>query len=115
MTLHLPTVSPVDQRSGGETGWLTTVLRPAGTLAGRDGARFTAALQAASVSSGVVMVDLRAVGALPRPVRRALTDADARLTEAGGALLVIEEDLDPEDGRPVRPPAARLLDGGSAG
>jgi hypothetical protein len=40
----------------------------------------------------VVFVDLRAVGPLPRPVRRSLADADARLTATGGALLVIDAD-----------------------
>ena len=91
-TVPVPTVPGIDERSGGETGWLTTVLRPAGTLTGAGGQRFASALRAASASSGVVMVDLRAVGPLPRPVRRALADADERLTLAGGALLVVDRD-----------------------
>ena len=97
MTLSLPAVTTPDAQPGGSDAWLTTVLRPAGSLHGRAGARFGAALRAASESSGVVFVDLRAVGPLPRPVRRSLADADARLAAAGGALLVI----DPGTGAPA--------------
>lgn len=110
MTVPVPTVPSIEERSAGETGWLTTVLRPAGGLTGAVGERFAAALRAASLSSGVVMVDLRAVGPLPRPVRQALADADALLTRTGGALLVI--DGQEEDGRPALPPRPRLLEPG---
>jgi hypothetical protein len=110
MTLPVPTAPAIDEPTLPDQTWLTTVLRPAGALGGIGGTRFAAALRAASASSGVVMVDLRAVGPLPRPVRRALADADALLTETGGALLVI--DGAQEDGRPALPPSARLLDPG---
>jgi hypothetical protein len=110
MALHVPTAPPSAEPSTPAQAWLTTVLRPAGALTGRAGARFAAALRAASASSGVVMVDLRAVGPLPRPVRQALADADALLTRTGGALLVI--DGQEEDGRPALPPRPRLLEPG---
>jgi hypothetical protein len=54
--------------------------------------RFTAALEAVSRCSGVVLVDLSAVGRLPRPARRALAAADARLTASGGALVVLGQE-----------------------
>jgi hypothetical protein len=105
MTLSVPAATSADAQPGGQETWLTTVLRPAGSLAGRAGARFGAALRAASEWSGVVFVDLRAVGPLPRPVQRSLADADARLAAAGGALLVI----DGEAGGPGDRPPAHLL------
>ena len=96
MTRSLPTaVTP-----GGQDAWLTTILRPAGSLAGHAAARFGAALRAASESSGVVFVDLRAVRTLPRPVRRSLAEADARLAAAGGALLVIDAETPLPDAQP---------------
>lgn len=88
--------------------WLTTVLRPAGSLDGPAGARFAATLRAVSDSSGVVFVDLRAVGPLPRPVRRCLADADARLAASGGALLVIDGEAAGSD-RTAIPTRAHLL------
>jgi hypothetical protein len=92
MTLSVPAAVTPATTPDARDAWLTTVLRPAGSLAGQAGARFGAALRAVSESSGVVFVDLRAVGPLPRSVRRSLTEADARLTAAGGALLVIDAD-----------------------
>jgi anti-anti-sigma regulatory factor len=92
MTLTAPTVPTADDLPGGRGMWLTTMLRPAGSLTSADVRRFGAALRAASDSSGIVVVDLRAVGRLPRAAQRALTDADARLTRSGGALLVVDTD-----------------------
>jgi hypothetical protein len=118
MTLPVPRPAPtspaVDESSAGHAAWLTTMLRPAGSLSGRAGARFAAAVRAVGEFPGVVFVDVRAVGPLPRPVRRALADADARLTAAGGALLVIDADPPGADrlspaGRPPGPPPAHLL------
>jgi hypothetical protein len=105
MTLSVPAATTHDTQPAEQEAWLTTVLRPAGSLAGRAGARFGAALRAASESSGVVFVDLQAVGPLPRPVRRSLADADARLSAAGGALLVIDAGTT----GPPGPPPAHLL------
>jgi hypothetical protein len=107
MTLTAPAVPTTEDLPAGPGMWLTTVLRPAGPMSARDGARFAAALRAASDSSGVVLVDLRAVGRLPRAVRRALTDADAHLTDTGGVLLLIDADLSGS----ARPPAHLLGDG----
>ncbi len=72
--------------------WLTTLLRPAGSVAREDEERLVAAVEAAASTSGVVLVDLSAVGPLPRSVRRALEAADAALTSSGGALLVADPD-----------------------
>ena len=72
--------------------WLTTVLRPAGRMDAADAERFATALQAACCCSSVVVVDLRAVGPLPRSARRALEDADADLNRSGGVLLVADPD-----------------------
>jgi hypothetical protein len=86
-------VRPVLQSPPEEAGsWLTTTLRPAGRMTAGSAARFAAALDAVSRCSGVVLVDLSAVGPLPRRARRALADADARLTAAGGALVVLGRD-----------------------
>jgi hypothetical protein len=108
MTLSVP-AEPTTAAQQEQEAWLTTVLRPAGSLLGRAGARFAAALRAASDSSGVVFVDLRAVGSLPRPIRRCLADADTRLAATGGALLVIDGDATGPDGGPTSPPPAHLL------
>jgi hypothetical protein len=80
--------------TGASTGelWLTTILRPAGAMSGADAEHFGTLLRAASASSQVVMVDLRGIGPLPRPVRRALEAADAELTRSGGALVVLDPD-----------------------
>jgi hypothetical protein len=111
MTLTAPALPTADDLPENRGMWLTTVLRPAGALTGADVARFGAALRAASDSSGIVLVDLRAVGPLPRPARRALADADARLTGSGGALLVIDGDsVDVE--LPAARPAGHLLGSG---
>jgi hypothetical protein len=108
MTLTAPAVPTADDLPGDQAMWLTTVLRPAGSLTPADGARFAAALRAASDSSGIVLVDLRAVGPLPRAARRALADADARLTGSGGALLLIDADSVDVDPPAPRPPAHLL-------
>jgi hypothetical protein len=104
------TQAPTGARGAAQGTWLTTMLRPAGSLSGASGARFAAALHAVGDFPGVVFVDLRAVGPLPRTVRRALADADARLTAAGGALLVIDGATPSSTGRPPGPPPAHLLD-----
>jgi hypothetical protein len=92
MTLTVPTAQTADDLPADRGMWLTTMLRPAGALTAADVRRFTAALRAASDTSGIVVVDLRAVGPLPRPARRALADADTRLARSGGALLVLDAD-----------------------
>jgi hypothetical protein len=81
-----PTPAPRPERGT----WLTTVLRPAGRMGPAEGARFAAAVLAASAFSGIVVVDLLASGPLPENARTALTQADARLDAAGGALLVVD-------------------------
>jgi anti-anti-sigma regulatory factor len=73
--------------------WLTTLLRPGGPLDAHATDRLVAALRTAATSSDVVVVDVQAVGHLPRAVRRALVEAHATLTATGGALVLI----DPED------------------
>ena len=72
--------------------WLTVVLRPAGELAGREATRLARAVVRACVSADAVILDLRAVGAVPEVVRRAVDDAAGLLARTGGALLVIDPD-----------------------
>jgi anti-anti-sigma regulatory factor len=72
--------------------WLTTLLRPGGPLDVGATDRLVRALHTAAASSDVVVVDVQAVGHLPRAVRRALVEAHRTLTAAGGALVL----LDPE-------------------
>ncbi len=72
--------------------WLTTLLRPGGPLDARATERLVGALRTAASSSDVVVVDVQAVGHLPRAVRRALVEAHHTLTASGGALVL----LDPE-------------------
>jgi hypothetical protein len=99
--MSAPTTVPSSGRAPrSEPGmWLTTVLRPAGPMGPAEGARFAAALLAASAFSGIVVVDLHASAPLPENARTALTQADARLDAAGGALLVV----DGGDGGPLPP------------
>src|SRR5690242_17057469 len=105
MTTTAPALPAPPETPGGEPLWMTTMLRPAGPMGRGGAARFARGLRAAADSSEVVLVDLRAVGPLPRRARRALAEADTRLTAAGGALLVV-------DGDGAAPPAAHLLASG---
>ncbi len=82
-----PSPTPTDPSS-----WLTVVLRPAGEPAGRDAVRLARAVVRASASADAVILDLRAVGAVPEVVRRAVGDASGLLARSGGALLVIDPD-----------------------
>jgi len=70
--------------------WLTTLLRPGGPLGESASRRLAAALRTAADSSDVVVVDVQAVGHLPRAVRRALVEAHAALTASGGALVLVD-------------------------
>lgn len=72
--------------------WLTAVLRPAGSMDAAGAEQFATALRALTACSSVVVVDLQGTGPLPRSARRALEEADARLSGAGGALLVTDPD-----------------------
>jgi hypothetical protein len=108
MTMTAPAEPTTDDLPGDREMWLTTLLRPAGALTSADARRLTTALRAASDSSGIVVVDLRAVGPLPRAVRQALTEADARLARSGGALLVVDADAADVE-LPARPSTAHLL------
>ena len=89
--MSTPTTAPVPRVPRQPAMWLTTVLRPAGRMGPAEGARFAAALMAATASSGVVVVDLHAAGPLPENARQALAEADGRLGAAGGALLVVDD------------------------
>ena len=112
MTLTVPPTHTADDLPADRGMWLTTMLRPAGALSAADVRRFAAALYAASNSSGIVVVDLRAVGPLPRAAQEALTDADARLARSGGALLVVDADaVDVE--LPAARASAHLLGSGA--
>jgi hypothetical protein len=102
MTTTAPAPPAHPEIPGEEPLWMTTTLRPAGPMGRGGAARFSRALRAAADSSEVVLVDLRAVGPLPRRARRALAEADTRLAGAGGALLVVDGDGD-------APSAAHLL------
>jgi hypothetical protein len=74
------------------TSWLTVVLRPAGEPVGRDAARLARAVVRACVAADAVILDLRALGAVPDVVRQAVDDVSALLARTGGALLVIDPD-----------------------
>ena len=89
LLVHETTPSPV---TTDPSSWLTVVLRPAGEPAGREAVRLARALVLASVSADAVVLDLRAVGAVPEVVRRAVGDASGLLARSGGALLVIDPD-----------------------
>src|SRR4051794_38523924 len=74
------------------SSWLTVVLRPAGELSPREAARLARAVVRAAVSADAVILDLRAVGAAPDPVRHGVDDASALLARRGGALLVLDQE-----------------------
>lgn len=83
---------PPDTADDDPSSWLTVVLRPAGELDGRDAARLARAVVRAAVTADAVILDVRAVGAVPTVVRRAVADAAGLLGRAGGALLVLDSD-----------------------
>lgn len=74
----------------GESAWLTTTLRPAGSLDGAAVRRLGAALGQLAVASDMVIVDLAAVGVRdPRALARTLREPAAEFERAGRCLLVV--------------------------
>jgi hypothetical protein len=74
----------------GEPAWLTTILRPAGSLDGPAVRKLGAALGHLAASSDMVIVDLAAVAVRdPRALVRALREPAAEYAQAGRCLLVI--------------------------
>ena len=74
----------------GERAWLTTILRPAGSLDGAQVHRLGAALGHLAAASDMIIVDLTAVGVRdPRALARALREPAIEIHRAGRSLLVI--------------------------
>jgi hypothetical protein len=82
-----------DARSAGAAGeqaWLTTILRPAGSLDYAALQRLGAALGQLAAASDMAMLDLTATDVSdPRAFARALRDPAAAFERAGRCLLVI--------------------------
>ncbi len=74
----------------GEQAWLTTILRPAGSLDGAAGRKLGAALGHLAAASDMIIVDLAAAGVRdPRALARALREPAVEIQRAGRCLLVI--------------------------
>jgi hypothetical protein len=84
------TATSIDDPQLGTAGWLTGVLRPAGTLGPREVDRLAEALAFLAASSDMVVVDLGAAR-VPDPARlaAALRAPARRLTGAGRCLLLV--------------------------
>jgi hypothetical protein len=95
LLLHEPPAAPAAADTpavADAASWLTVVLRPAGDLGAREAARLARALVRAAVAADAVVLDLRAVRAVPDAVRCGVADASALLARRGGALLVVDPD-----------------------
>jgi hypothetical protein len=74
----------------GQTGWLTTVLRPAGTLDQPALNRLSAALGHVAASTDMVIVDLTAADVTaPRALAQRMRAPARQLQQADGFLLVV--------------------------
>jgi hypothetical protein len=74
----------------GRSGWLTTVLRPAGTLDQAALDRLSAALGHVAASTDMVIIDLTAAEVTaPRALTRTMRAPARELQQAGGCLLVV--------------------------
>lgn len=74
----------------GDQAWLTTILRPAGSLDGTAVRQLGAALGHLAAASDMIVVDLAAVGVRdPRALARALREPAGEMQRAGRCLLVI--------------------------
>jgi hypothetical protein len=72
------------------SGWLTSILRPAGTLDHRALSRLSQALDRLAASSDMVILDLTAVHvAVPRELARNLQTPALELDQPGRCLLLV--------------------------
>lgn len=74
----------------GQSGWFTTIMRPAGPLDHRALARLSQALGVLEPSSDMVVVDLTAADVRdPRDLARHLLAPARRFDQAGRCLLLV--------------------------
>jgi hypothetical protein len=73
----------------GEQAWLTTILRPAGSLDRAAARRLGAALGHLAAASDMIIVDLAAAVRDPRALARALREPAVEIQRAGRCLLVV--------------------------
>ena len=74
----------------GQSGWLTTVLRPAGRLDRPALGRLSTALSHVAASTDMVIVDLTAAEVTaPRALAQTMRAPAHQLQQAGGCLLVV--------------------------
>ena len=74
----------------GQSGWLTTVLRPAGRLDRPAQDRLSTALGHVAASTDMVIIDLTAAEVtLPRALAQTMRAPAHQLQRAGGCLLVV--------------------------